>query len=352
MTNPTSQQSLNLGLWGVSQSGKTTYLAMMYQQFLSDPDIDIYPTDDASLRFVVDIINRMTLNQVFPSKTTQRETYTYDLVPKERQLSQPYQLRFTDYAGELVENYYYYARRRDQVRVIQEETNPQSTAESPQEMFEDLRDCDGLLILLDPSWPTRREAHLPYTELLYQLLEEIRIYRYREGKDPLRVALVVSKADGDDNIWESLQIFDNTTCYRQRDWDDDWALEHCAQQCPVFWLLKRDFMHQRLRGLVWANNVRCFVVSAIGRILDDNQEGDNEASAFVWRANVSYNRVWDRPPTPKPPAFSETQAEDERNISPITRIPPQASYAPRSISEPSMLNPINLLEPLLWLMQW
>lgn len=344
MLPPDASSNHRIGMWGTSRSGKTTYLAMLYYQLLSDPDWDVLAADSASQLFAEQAYFGIFQEQVFPEKTVQASDYTYYVTRLARsgQPERTLTLQVHDAAGELFEKFHDRARRAERVQITQATTEPQLTARTPQQMFERLRDCDSLMLFIDPLWPQRRGEHLGYGELLYQLFEELRLYRGGRNNMP-RVALCITKVDGADDLWQESQTLDTTRCFRG-ELPEKRTADFCAGACPVFKLLGRPLMFDRLPGLVPDERVRCFTVSSIGRV---------QAEAGRWLPNISSRRVWQRRLTPAPPPLPLSAAPLSADLeTPIKRIPTHASFEPQSISDPNHIQPLNIIEPLRWLIDF
>lgn len=316
-----------IGLWGTSGAGKTTYLAMLYQELLADPAQWVIRADEPARQFLEQTYKQMYEGHIFPEKTVNTQIYRYH-VTRQRD-SRAFELEFLDAAGELYEAYFQREQRTKTSRVAQRGTTGRETDQTPQDIFLHLRTCDGILFCLDPSWSKQRS----YAPLVWQVLEDLREDRlkHRVRRVPL-VALVVTKADADDAIWQQRHL-DGVSCDRAR--AEETA---CHERCPVYRQMTEVFMRKWLH-LHPPDHVRCFVVSSIGRRQDD-------------RLNVGGGYAWERELTPRPTrTFSHPPVSYAGLRAALSNRPTEATFSPRSISEPRAISPFGLQAPIAWMLE-
>jgi GTPase SAR1 family protein len=322
-----------IGIWGTGSAGKTTYLALLYQAFLAQHEVwEIFAQDDEARSFVERTFEQIFQERIFPEKTVSIQEYHYYINRAETR--QSFTLAFLDAPGELFEDYYDRRLRRRARSVAQRDTENRFTSQTPQEIFDYLAECSGILIFLDPA---RRESlthQRPYQTLLYQLLEDLRAYRLQRSLPPPLIALCLTKVDGSTLLWKNRERLNNERCYRE----NPELVTECEENCPVFQHLGRVFMLDQMPGLHLKKAVRCFLISSIGRATDEY-------------SNVGNGYTWQRLETPVPPVMTQTHQEQEYLKSALDQIPVQDTYLPRSISQPEAIKPYHLLDPILWMLQ-
>jgi hypothetical protein len=322
------------GIWGTSRTGKTTYLAMLYQVFLAHPDWDIYTEDDASRIFIEQVLEQMD-GRLFPEATVETHTYQYHLVSRDASKSQQrYTLEFLDAPGELYEDYYTRDLRHSNRRVMQRATEARTTDWIPAHVFEYLTSCQGILVFLDPDRAISIPRQRPYYLLLNQLLEDLREYQRSTNSAAPLVAFCVTKIDGTTDLWNRRADIRHEQCYRQ----DAAFIEHC-RKCPVFEQLDERFMLEWLPGLHPIDRSACFALSSIGRIQPD-------------QPNIGRGSIWQRPDTPPPAQAGQSPQFYDFLDSELQDEPVDNEFMPTSISQPGSIRSYGLIEPLLWMINF
>jgi hypothetical protein len=389
-------QRFKIGLWGTSQSGKTTYLARVHQAFMnygSSHDWTI-SQDDAANEFVLRA-NEALENKTFPEKTAYMRPYHYyierttdaDGESDKRTID----LYFNDVPGELFEAYYSPEQRQDIIAITQQATEDVESNSTPQAAFDELRDSDGYIIFIDPAWQGEERGRRSYHLFLQQFLMDLREWRDPQLPPP-RIALMMTKADGSKHIWQRRKV-QQDRCFRAvHDPEDErgsspeernlldrldrgqglqdsvrnrpsehiQGLAYCRIYCPIFEQLGKEFMWDTLPGLLKPlaelGHVRCFVVSAIGRPSDE-------------RSNVGDNNIWKRRLTepmqhldphqqPLQPRDLLTPPATDSGDDPLKQLIAQfdrpleekadETFYPTSINSRELLRPEGLLDPLIW----
>jgi hypothetical protein len=339
-----AKKSFKIGLWGTPKAGKTTYLAVLYQEFLARSDEWNIRAEEEARRFIEEARRAVFENRSFLTKTVQTARYQYIITRLNDQRT--FVLEFEDAAGELYEAYYERDQRiNKEIPVDQDATGPRIADRTPQELFDYLTTCDGLLIFLDPGWKNRT-GRLSQSQLLYQLFEDLRDYRKAHHQVAPRIALCLTKVDADTRLWERRHI-DHRQCFWHNANSDK---AYCASQCPVYAHLGTQFMERELPGLVAKENVACFALSAVGRYRQDGSSPENGAG---WKLNVSIKRGWRRSPTPLPRSLTEAlTAHDPPSLFSLNDVDdPEPLCEPLSINDPEKITPFNLLEPITWMLQ-
>jgi len=359
-----AENRLRIGLWGTGKSGKTTYLAMLFYQLLSQKQQqwDVYAEDDATKSFLDHARETMYVRQRFVEKTYQTTRYHYVL---DRNQAATVLLDILDTAGEAFENYFASGDKkaeRDQPFLVeQRDVEPQMAPQTPNAVFEAFLDCDGLIFLLDPYWDERDtgETGATYDQMLFEFIRDLsdrwrQIRREQPDFKPPLIALVASKTDGDEQRWQQLaamaaaqqNCFQHLTGATPEEHEN--ALERCQRDCLVFKHLKKPFIAEQLPSLGKPGpTVRCFAISNIGRHEDN--------------LNVGTGNIWAKPTTPPPPTLNLHRALDQQpqriddeypelrtEISNV-EIGRGTVYEPQSINNVERIAPYQVLEPIYWM---
>jgi hypothetical protein len=317
-----------IGMWGTSRAGKTTYLAMLYKEFLQDTqNWKTYTTDEAR-QFLERAYAQIYKEHIFPEKTVQTQNYQYHVTRVNDNRS--FVLEFLDTAGELYEAYYQRNQRGQHVSVAQRDTRHKRTDKTPSEIFDYLKTCDGILFFIDPSW----SGEHTHAQMIWQVLEDLWQYgRDNNVMEPPLIALIVTKVDASDDYWSQRQI-SWEQCYRI-----DPAQKSCVGCCPAYDQLKPPFMHNWLSPQP-PERVRCFATSSIGRL-------DND------KLNIGEGYAWQREPTPTP---TRTLSRSVPQLVYLNQVlaqrPTKATYNPNSINQPDAIQPFGLQAPIEWMINF
>ena len=170
---------LTLGMWGLPESGKTTFLAMLTRA-ISQEEWSIYARDQPSRQMLAKANKRLFLEEVYPlrSSETRRCWFTVSMpvaFPGRGEVS--FHLGFLDTKGidfDLIEQ-----------------------VES--EVFQHLSKCKGILFLIDSDtdhglWPDPKERHTNLYLRLGNALSELRILGRAPRVRPL-IAFCLTKVD-------------------------------------------------------------------------------------------------------------------------------------------------------------
>lgn len=339
-------------IWGTGKTGKTTYLAMLYHEFLSrSPEWFIEGENEAADRFIKEKHREIFVEKSFPKSTEGYHEYTYIITRRKAgQVAYVIELEFNDIAGEIYEKFY-----EDSLKNISEN----AAGISPQAWFERMCDSDGILMLLDPSWH-KRSKQKTYNALVRDFVEQLRKRRkasHKEGDlssyDPrlkeVYIAFGLTKADANPEFW---QLAANWECSRGTG-------AACHANCPIRELMP-DFMDNHLQGMILPENVRCFLLSSIGRL--NNAEGSEQ--------NISPERVWARRSTPLPPRVQPLMATSAleqqylslsndlkglqnriENSGVLADAKSRSNFFPSAIRDVAGIKPTNLIQPIEWLVE-
>lgn len=338
-----SNKKNTIGFWGTSHAGKTTYLVMLYNVFLSQHEKwEIYANDTKSRNFIDQAFERVFEKNEFPPNTLEIHTYSFTIENKQDK-SQSFTLEFLDAPGEVYEQYFIDKRTKEPVEIIARDQSQTTKAEdnTPEALFAKLRDCDRLMMFIDPAWRRKNTPVRAYQTLLRELFEDLREYRREtEQTTPSRIALVMSKVDGDDALWDARNNINRSRCERLGHENID-----CEAQCLVYQELGQQFMTVQLPGIANAQSIRCFAISSIGRVDD--------------KSNVGMQDHWKRHETPTPYSFNLDKFKHKGAVQPQydefnkerKNIAVLNTLEPSSINSVDKLKPYGLLEPLYWLLE-
>jgi hypothetical protein len=343
MNNP-----IQIGIWGTSRAGKTVYLVALYWALQRmRTEWEIYPANEESEAFLDKAREDFFVHHRFPDKTRETKTYTYIL--KRLIDGHEYKLEFIDAPGELYTGYYdttpeKVARHRT-VPVEQRSEKAQHSDKTPQEMFDILKNCTGILVLLDPAWKTNPLRNQPYDQLLVQVFRDLKTYHRQQARAPY-IALCYTKVDATDELWHFVthqkSAFDSEkNCYRATQPGDT---NPCAENCMIYKELGIMFMENQLE--LPPDHFNCYHISSIGRV---NGE-----------PNVGQMSQWEREEISiiQPPVFREGEGgiiEVPRELDfldeELDEIDVDRTFEPQSVNKPNDINPFGVIDPLLWVIR-
>lgn len=191
-TTQTGPKDIRIGLWGTSGSGKTTYLAMLYDALENSEKWTVEAGDDQADQFIDAQISRITDTGNFPlatQPTANLDIFTYILKPQSYNGTGSIVLNFIDAPGGFYEDIRGTAQ---QVQIGEEQGD----------IVEYLRSCDGIIFLLDPIRSKRQGES--YKTLLLRLFREFQ-KRSRQKDIDTKIqqymAFCVTKVDKE-GIWD------------------------------------------------------------------------------------------------------------------------------------------------------
>lgn len=200
---------------------------------------------------------------------------------------------------------------------------------TPQQAFDHLRTCDGVMIFIEPQ-DEQTSSMLATHSYLYSLLETMRTKDEIPRLSKPLLALCAVKVDAHDGLWRQSQSFDSSRCPR-------YERQPCPN-CPIYQQLSTAFMHDQLPGLIQdVRMTRCFMLSAIGRA--DEQP------------NVGHDRPWEAKPIQTMKTVGLHPQPPDWLAKPITNIPVERTFFPSSINDINHIRPMNLLSPILWFLE-
>lgn len=367
-----------------------------------NPDLT---TNEEVLKFILDLRQQIYQLNRFPEHTSSVRRYTFLFTRRDNPDTQC-MVELLDAPGELFEGLALNQGNNTGVpsfTVEQGTTEARTILQTPQELFEEFKELQGIILLLDPGWHanTQVEAHI------YQMLFRIKLERSRDAASPL-YALTLAKSDVKSEHWmqaranaeraDTQRTVSNEGESSQTDEDQATSAgattpaealgpHNCAldagracANCPVASILRAQLqgsLTTLLKMVQSGQKARtgCFFVSAIGR-----SPGN--------RSNVGFEYDWTRPHTPPllinharesvqqdatdESAFNEAQANAEHTVGgvPTTTLRARkqklhelsvklqtelrvdtgdADYYPTVILRQDDIQPTNLHQPVAWI---
>lgn len=345
--------SFRIGIWGTTGAGKTTFLAMLYDALLLRPGWTV-AADGKARGFITSHLRTLRTKGRFPAPTeVTAETDIFRYILQEEHSSQAdgefnqITLDFVDAPGEFYEKPHQADRR----------------VTGEMDILDYLSSCDGIVFLLDPD---RVDASLgeqddDYRTMLLDLMLEFQERNIKSGlSDDLRL--------------EQYMAFCITKADKEPYWSQRKAPQNMAEA------VMGDTMYRMLgANFCKSGRYNFFATSAIGRY-QDPESGD-------WMENVIYpgqseaNRPSRQVQATRAPAVTTTsigqayEPPTATDSAPETttstaadgpRAPRRASWAPTSngfpadgpayapevaIAKRSAISPVNVIEPLDWLIE-
>jgi GTPase SAR1 family protein len=327
-----SASNIKIGIWGTTNSGKTTYATMLLHCLQKDDSWVAVP-DKEYLSTVKDNTNRIIEQGIFPLSTVpnkkQIEIINYYLNPSRysKFKTEKIVLSFIDAPGEFFENL-----GIENVEVVQKDNPSQPTYA---DIVDYLISCDGIIFLIDPK--RSQEDRQSYRSLLIELLEECqrRYYKNLETEIdllPQYFAFCITKIDEGD-FWQEAEN------------PIDWVKKIVGNE---FFELLRNFCYFDLKQENNYRKNRCkfYGVSSIGRYLD---EDGTYKEAIIYPSNSAQNS------SKSSVLFTEEKSNcqssndewasntDDNSETNSTDIP--------KIKIGAKLKPINVTEPIKWLIE-
>jgi Double-GTPase 2 len=355
---PTSARTIRLGIWGTRGSGKTTYLAMLYDALQLSPKWEIN-VDEKARNFVEEHLTTIDVERVFPLPTEpsqKLEVFSYTLRPDTSGVANStIVLNFIDAPGEFYEDISKASAKID---------NPDAQTHELEEQSMDIVDylirCDGIIFLLDPM--RSKEDGRAYSTLLRNLFQE---FQKRSRRSDMRserleqyMAFCVTKVDRED-LWSKGQKSDELAQKVM-----GLELERLKNFC---WLE----LNQERRKNKSAKENRCefFSVSSIGRYKDKdgkwqpavieptennnpNPEVNTPLVAPQEQPKNPYQRS--RPPQSTNPNSSSSSSSSNWALGTGNNIENKPASSPKlqpTIKPDVKLNSHNVLEPIEWLIR-
>ena len=203
-----SSTDIRIGIWGTQDSGKTTYLAMLYYALILAEEWEV-TADRAARDFVQQHIDQIETGN-FPPSTELTEIipiFTYTLRWQQQDYTATVNkvvLNFIDAPGGFYERIH--STNVQIVKPPSQETNAETQLGQNQNnaigIVDYLLSCDGIIFLLDPM--RRKEQGDSYISLLFDLFQEFQERSRQEDMKTERLrqymAFCVTKLDKEE-IW-------------------------------------------------------------------------------------------------------------------------------------------------------
>ena len=351
-------QDIRIGLWGAASSGKTTYLAMLYEALEYSRDWEV-TADKNALQFIRKQSDDIEAGH-FPGRTTAQkeiEIFSFTLRPQfDNQHKGSVVLSFIDAPGE------FYERPRPDVRVVSKRSTSASKSMEEAGPFMDIIDylisCDGIIFLLDPerSEKGKKAYRTIIRDLFLEFQDRSRNPALKSEKLQQYLAFSVVKMDKMD-YWD-----------RRNEKPSQLAKEIVGRQ--LFDKLANNYCYVDERDFT-KNRFAFFALSSIGRyekekgvwemvVGDGSQPVNTEPETNPSYEGAGGYDVWSTPsyePSPyeQEPASNFEQPNngglDDAFGSRFDEPPEDDAYAQPTIDREKDSRPFNVISPLEWLIK-
>ena len=323
-TSQTTPSKIRLGIWGTSGAGKTTYMVQLYRVLQQSCDWVVQPTDEKSEVFVLENLKQIE-HGFFPlatslSETEKLEIYSYTLTNSGRDFGSKIVLDFLDVPGAFYENILHTKR----LKFVEEES-------LSSDIVDYLLSCDGIIFLLDPE----RDGKV-YSTLLWDLFYELQSRsRSITSDDRLQqyMAFCVTKVDRNE-------------------------LYNKAERTPPRELVKEvmgERIFQRLfSSFLLEGNFEFFYISSVGVSVDTDgnlleaviyQNENISESLNTQQFDIDTQNNFDTDKAESTHTFANDFASDNNN-----KINQEVTLRKHlTIRQDVKLQPINVIEPIKWL---
>ncbi|MDJ1180445.1 hypothetical protein PJF56_16400 [Roseofilum sp. BLCC_M91] len=327
----TSPTDIRIGLWGTVGSGKTTYLAMLYDALEDSEELRVEAGDDRADEFINEHISTIDGGNFPPpteiAKGKQLDIFTYILRPEGGTRS--IELNFIDAPGKFYEDFR--GNTDQKVQIVEGQENQETLGD----IVDYLRSCDGIIFLLDPI--RSKEDGESYKTLVLRLFRE---FQRR------------SRQQGTDTKLQQYMVFCVTKCAKKEIWTQGKKSADLAKEVMGGKLFRRLRTNYCLPG-----RYEFFSVASIG--LCQDKDGH-------WKEAVIYPDIPDSSSTSKPQAPQPYQQGYDPDAPFGRPNPPDDDWAdlnktsrnaePPQIPVPTINTevehePINVIEPIQWLIQ-
>lgn len=354
-----SPSEIRLGIWGTIGSGKTIYLAKLYEALLESDDW-VVTADKKAREFVEEHLRDMDNSNKagllpLPTEKTRREVeiFRYTLIPQSSRVAKSnIVLSFIDAAGEFYENRLHantkVVRKKEQVL----NPNEKILEEEYRDIVEYLMSCNGIIILLDPKRSSKEGES--YRTLLFDLFNEFqeRSRNLNINLDRLEqyIAFCVTKVDDNDELWQKGQN------------PQQFAQEVMGQK--MWKSLINNFSYVELdkkkrKEPHKKNRCEFFAVSAIGRYQDPDSkkwckalDKPNQENPQPWQGTNPYEGYDpDFPAQPKDTGSNSSGSFGGFGLENNTQNNSKPQRSEITIKQGVECQPINLIEPIEWLIK-
>lgn len=271
-----SNRTVNIGIWGGTESGKTTYLSALEIATLLDPtgSWNIFGDDSVSPQSVDFLLTgtESLRDGRFPPPTISRQVYTYEIIGKPS--------GFAGLVGSLLEAVGKPRSFQFNLHVFDYPGGDLLNKDPADPLWAQLAKCDGLVYLFDPHKTDVTSDNFKClsrsTSMIRQVLSKQSGALLSDGRLPHHLAVCVTKFD-DDQVFSRLRqaglvIFDeNRPEQAPRVKEEEKAFE-CFADIFTIPKIRRSFKDDR---------VRFFLTSSIGFYRDEQGKIDIERCCNV-----------------------------------------------------------------------
>lgn len=361
-----SKTTVRLGLWGTKGSGKTTYLAMLYDA-LELSEKWTATVDNKARDFVEQHIKTIKEDREFPLPTeTSNEldifSYTLRFDEPSSVNNSTIVLDFIDAPGEFYEEI---LKADASIRNLDAQTDAKE--EYSMDIVDYLISCDGIIFLLDPV--RSEQDGKAYSTLLRNLFLEFQERSRHADMETERIeqyiAFCINKVDHGDDLWSKEQQKPDELAQKVMGME----LKRLKNYCWV------ELDREKRKNKIAKNN-RCefFPISSIGRYKDKDgkwqeavvypEENTNsapktqfnksteESSEDYNRSRNRYNNRRKKPEATNTNTSSSSSSSSNWGISNNTEnevVSTQKALV--TIKSDAKLLPYNVLEPIEWLIR-
>lgn len=311
-----------IGLWGTANSGKTTYLTMLFSALNRSPSAVIRP-DERGREFYLRNSEFIFESGRFPPKTgatqqTEYPTLEYALYPpatNDDPNRVPIKLTFLDAPGEFYED-----------------IEGRAIVRKDHTIIDYLCECDGIIFLLDPV--RAKNAGRSYRSLIENLLFRLAAATQSRSNDPNRTPLI-----------ESYMAF----CVSKIDVPEYWD-KHKEKPELIEKVVGSYVLDLLAHQFCYPGRFEFFTLSAIGR-QPGIQGGDDSQPNVAPNEDLTGSSPGGRASHPPdgPGAQAAQRPLSERFNNSESADAAASSTPPEKILNKDKISPIGVVEPLSWL---
>lgn len=232
---------IQLGIWGTTGAGKTTYLAMLYDALERDNNWRVGVVKKAR-EFAGTHRKTIRIDRIFPAPTPvpdQLETLDYTLINQGS--GKRTVIKFIDAPGR------FYEQIKKTPTIVKQENKSTDSKQEFEDIVDYLRACNGIILLLDPDRMTEKRDD--FLSMLTELFQE---FYERENQEN----------ENRDNIFDKLKhyiAFCVTKVDRQKIWSKGQESKKLVEE-----VMGEDTLMRILNNYVEENRCEYFSVSSIG----------------------------------------------------------------------------------------
>jgi len=267
-----SNRNVNIGIWGGTQSGKTTYLSALEIATLLDPtgSWNIFGNDAISPGSVDFLLTgtESLRDGHFPPPTISRQVYTYEIIGKPG--------GFAGLIGSLLDAVGKPRSFQFNLHVFDYPGGDLLTADPGNPLWEQLAGCDGLVYLFDPVAADNFKCLTRSTSMIRQVLARQPGALLSDGRLPHHLAVCVTKFD-DDEVFTKLRNAELVI----HDKNKPKQAPYVKEEEKAFECFADIFTIPKIRRSFKNDRVRFFLTSSIGFYRDGEGKIDIERCCNV-----------------------------------------------------------------------